>query len=276
MDEVFDPILLEAVQAFQDTAAKIQVPTLLVGAFARDLYLRESPQHKHFRKTKDVDFAVLVESWDKFYELRNKLLASKLFTAHPNQNIPHKVFYQNIFELDLVPFGSIVAEDGRLHCWPEKFEQTMNLMGFNEAFQSSVFRRIGQMSIRTLTLESIVVLKLISWNDTKDRTKDAIDLAILIKEHANLPERNELLWSDEHIDLLDLEPEYIDQVTRMLGRQITQIKLDQSTLEHIKHILNREAKSDSNDLAVAMRQQMEITQSKKAFAKILLGINDLC
>lgn len=275
MTKELDPNLIEAARSFQLIAQAANVPTILVGAFARDIYLSKISSLKAYRKTKDVDFAVLVESWAAFEFLRNQLFHSHLFSPHPNVNVPHKIYYQHSIEVDLVPFGPLVDKDGLLRCWPNDFGNTMNLTGFNEAFRSSVIKNLGNLEIRTLALESLVVLKLVSWNDQKDRIKDAIDLALIIQEHANLPDRSELLWSNPYSDLVTIEEEYEDQVARLLGRQIGLIGLTPLTMNLVKEILTRESQPDNNLLASAMHQHMAVNQSKRAFLKILAGIDDV-
>ena len=54
----------------------------IVGAQARDLliqYVDDLPVH---RATNDIDFGIVVASWDEFTKLRDVLIASKNFQSH--------------------------------------------------------------------------------------------------------------------------------------------------------------------------------------------------
>ena len=54
----------------------------IVGAQARDLllqYIYDLPVH---RATNDIDFGIIVESWNKFTELRDNLIVDKKFQPH--------------------------------------------------------------------------------------------------------------------------------------------------------------------------------------------------
>lgn len=62
-------------------AGKTGVPTLLVGAFVRDIWFEHVHGIRAPRATMDVDIAVLVRDWRQYMELREQLVASAAWLA---------------------------------------------------------------------------------------------------------------------------------------------------------------------------------------------------
>lgn len=80
----------------------------LVGAIARDIQLFSNIEATPARKTKDVDVAVMIQDEEQFYAMKDALIATGDFQAHPTEAI--KLIYMNSIELDLLPFGEIESE----------------------------------------------------------------------------------------------------------------------------------------------------------------------
>lgn len=268
-----DPLLKEAVRNLQLIAGRSGIPILLVGAFARDILFQGVSSVRTPRRTKDVDFAVMVKSWEEFERMRQDLLASGLFL--PSEKVLHKVLYKGKYEVDLVPFGELVGQDGMLRCWPEDFGKVMNLCGFLEAFKASVSKDFGGVDVRTLTVESLVVLKIIAWNDRKELVKDAEDLAFLLMEHASIPERIDMLWNPENLDLVERIDQHELQLACLLGRCVGRMELEPNTRSLIIKILERETGNDGQDLALGMRSFLKFTEARKLLAGLLEGIRDV-
>lgn len=186
----------EAVLAVQRVAQECGVHILLVGAYARDLLLEEWGSAASVRRTKDVDFGVSVDSWEGFQGLRTSLIATGEFAEVAGN--PHKVKYLERVEVDLVPFGGVASQDGRLACWPDDFRQEMNVLGYQEALECAA--KCPVADIPMVTLPAFVGLKILSWNDGPHRReKDAVDLALLLK---SLPVNHRCLdavteWPDD-------------------------------------------------------------------------------
>lgn len=273
MGNDLNPRLLEAVRNLQGMAEGRGIQILLVGAFARDIFFQGVAGVRTPRKTKDVDFAVMVKSWDEFEMLRQDLLESGMFSL--SETVLHKVFYQGNYEVDLVPFGDLVDQDGVLRCWPGDFGQAMNMCGFMEAFKASVIKDFGGVSVRTLTVESFVVLKIISWNDRKSRIKDAEDIAFMIKEHASIPERSGMLWDPENLDLVERIDRYELQTARLLGRCIGRMELELNTKSLVVGILERETGENGQDLVLGMKSVLNFSEARALLGMLLDGIRDI-
>lgn len=77
-------------------AAEQECPYIVVGATARDLLLFHVFGIPASRATRDVDFAIVVESWDKFHRMRNAQLATE-------EIVPGKVEHRLYFKETDIP-----------------------------------------------------------------------------------------------------------------------------------------------------------------------------
>ena len=261
------PSLEPATVAFLKIAEATGVATLLVGACARDLFLPTESSFPTLRRTLDIDFGVLVDSWPSYHRLRDAVLAHPDFSAALGTARLHGFLYRNEVEIDLIPFGEIVPSDGTLPCWPETFHKQMNLLGYEEAFATAHQREIGGVQVRTLTPEAFVVLKLFAWEDRPQRTKDAQDIAFVLKEYTRLPGRQELLWEPENLDLLERIPDYERQAVHLLGRRIAQ-DFRPSTRERLRLLLQRESEGNSLRLARQMHRHFDLDSAIRALSDL--------
>lgn len=106
----------------------------IVGAQARDLllqYIYDLPVH---RATNDIDFGIIVESWNKFTKLRDDLIVDKKF--QPHRTMRQRLVHESGLLIDLVPFGGLEEVSGRIS-WPPDFSIVMSTVGFREAYDHS-------------------------------------------------------------------------------------------------------------------------------------------
>ncbi len=73
----FAPLFTEAIEAFNRITKSAGISSFLVGAFARDLIFHHSGRALPARKTKDIDFAVMVDTWGDLKQLKNLLLGGE-------------------------------------------------------------------------------------------------------------------------------------------------------------------------------------------------------
>lgn len=245
----------EAVVAVQRVAQECGVRILLVGAYARDLLLEDWGSVASMRRTKDVDFGVSVDNWESFLGLRTSLITTGVFTEVAGN--PHKVMYREKIEVDLVPFGGVASQDGRLACWPDDFRQEMNVLGYQEALECAA--RCPIADIPMVTLPAFVGLKILSWNDGPDRrAKDAIDLALLLK---SLPANDRCLdavmdWHDDDWDDIDR------RCHRWLGMQLGLV-FEPQTICALQGILDRET-SLEGDLRLVRKMNASYPRAEDA------------
>lgn len=181
-----DPLTLHILLAVNRAAVELEIPYLLVGATARDLLLFHVFKIPVARATADVDFALAVDSWERFRQLRAALLASGDFRE---AKIEHRIYLKapvatEEIPVDLIPFGG-VAERGLIH-WPPDRETVMTVAGFEDAHQAAVRVQItNELIIPVASLAGIAVLKIFAWFDRQTTDKDALDLYRIITTYAD-------------------------------------------------------------------------------------------
>lgn len=239
IDKIVSPVIVAMLKEMEMVFRQHGVDFYLVGAMARDIHLASKPGYSAMRGTRDVDLAVLLATEEQFYEVKNSLLATGSFEAHPTE--PVKLFYQQSIEVDLLPFGAI--ENEHRETWirkPKVF--TMDMPGFQEVYSSITPISVGDLTINVCSLEGIVLLKLIANDDRPARTKDLTDIEHIIKVYFDL--------SDDHIyeayfDTMalynDRQKNYLQLVSaRVIGRKIKRLLADSpAVLERVQAILGK-------------------------------------
>jgi predicted nucleotidyltransferase len=182
---VSDPIL-QILRVVDRVAAEQACPYIVVGATARDLLLYHVYGIPASRATRDVDFAMAVESWDKFQTLRAALLATGEFAPSP---VEHRLFFQTPqgttdIPIDLIPFGGVAEND--MIAWPPHRDTLMTVAGFEDAMASCVQVAVARdVAIPVVSLAALSVLKVIAWADRRTSDKDALDLYRVISTYAD-------------------------------------------------------------------------------------------
>jgi predicted nucleotidyltransferase len=248
-----DPLQPAVIEMLKDLELVLKangIEYYLVGAVARDIQLSSTNERILLRKTNDVDIAVMIQEEDHFYTVKDALIATGNFQAHPTEAI--KIFYKDAIELDLLPFGEIESEtrEIRLHK-PNLF--VINMPGFREIFPHTQQTSIDDdLAIKVCSLEGIIILKLIANDDRPQRTKDISDIEQLIKCYFDLNVQNVY---EAHFDLMEAfdtnRPDYLELVSaRVIGRNMRKILDESDGLTHrISDILKKKEGSLWHEMA---------------------------
>src|SRR6185437_11520865 len=105
-----DPFIVAILELIDRLLHDAKIPYMLVGATARDLLLHHVFGHAVTRATYDLDFAVLVDSWDQFAIVKQLFLKIPGFTDKGRTG--QRLYYQAAgarFEtiVDIIPFGKL-------------------------------------------------------------------------------------------------------------------------------------------------------------------------
>lgn len=182
-----DEAQLAIIKDVQGCTQSIGVEIMLIGAIARTVLLEHVFGLPPSRATRDVDFAVAVDSWETFEQLKNALIATRKFTAHPK--IGHQLNYQPfgtevIGWIDIVPYGGVENDTAHIH-WPNSDGMVMSVAGFKEAYAAAVRVALDStVNIAVVSLPSLMLLKLLAWTERGEVAKqrsDAADMALLLK-----------------------------------------------------------------------------------------------
>ena len=183
LSEKIDQGTRELLALIHQVTSEMGVEYLVVGATARDLVMHYGYGARIQRATEDLDFAIQIESWVSFTEIKDRLIAN----GFKERKSPQRVISPAGMPVDIVPFGGIADKNSNIR-WPPPGEIEMDVTGFDEAHKSAIQVLIQQdplVQISVASPQGLALLKLIAWDDRAHdlRAKDAKDLAYLLESY---------------------------------------------------------------------------------------------
>ena len=212
----------------------------VVGAIARDMLTVLAHDIRIKRATEDVDCGIRVRSWEEDARLREALIRTTEFRQDLKQR--QRLIYRERIKVDLVPFGVIEDEEGKI-LWPPEMDFEMNTLGFVEAYLDSVTVRVAEdIELKTASLPGLALMKLVAWKDRRHRyRKDAQDLGFIMSVYLDAGNQERVYEEDgDAIDLLDDDFDYDLAGARLLGRDLGQILTARSCVA-VEEILEGQA-----------------------------------
>jgi len=209
----------------------------IVGAQARDLllqYVYDLPVH---RATNDIDFGIIVESWDEFTKLRDGLVVTNKFQTH--QTMKQRLLHESGLFIDLVPFGGLEEISGQIS-WPPDFSIVMSTVGFREAYDNSVEVRItDDLIVKVASLAGLALMKIVAWDERRFE-RDAEDLALVMRHYLDAGNQDRIYTEEgDCFDLLDEEFDYERASARILGRDVGRL-LTKTSRPTVERVLSQE------------------------------------
>ncbi len=223
-------------------AGSLGTPFFVIGAAARDLILEVGYGIRSFRATKDLDLAIQMEDWENYEILITTLLETGQFRKDRS---PHSLIYKKELPIDIVPFGLIENEEGKI-IWPPENETIMSVIGFEDAYENTLITRLRAepvLDIKVASLPGLVVLKLISWKDrSSGKDRDASDLAHIIKNYYRAGNEDRL-YNENYNIMKELDHRIEEAGARLLGHDIVTL-IKPETKETIINVLEKETDED--------------------------------
>ena len=120
-DYPLDSIVVAVMRDVNGLIREMKLSYFVCGAVARDILLHHIHGIETGRATADVDFAVAVESWEQFYEIKDRLIKTGRFEAAGR--IAQRLYYRSRsgsedYPLDIIPFGKMENPPNSLKCPP--------------------------------------------------------------------------------------------------------------------------------------------------------------
>jgi predicted nucleotidyltransferase len=243
--------LVEMYQAVEACAINSKIEFLIVGAMARDLVLYHGFGAGIERGTRDVDFAIQVESWQEFDSLKAALVHVGFST---DATAAYRLGYIDSedmpWELDILPFGELTDTNNDIS-WPPNGDFVMSMLGFAEALKTAWRVQIVERPaciVPVANPAAMIVLKMIAWTerDVQLRRKDAQDIAYIIKNYEKIPEVYERLYQEDYMEKCDWD---IDAASALLLGQEVALMITDQTLSYlvenfVKNEINKRSFSD--------------------------------
>lgn len=239
-------IIRQVVHATENQGLRL----FIVGAQARDLVLQYAYDLPVHRATNDIDFGIILESWDEFTKLRDGLIATSKFQSH--QTMRQRLVHQSGLLIDLVPFGGLEEVSGQI-VWPPDFSIVMSTAGFREAYDNSVEVRIADdLTVRVASLAGLALMKIVAWDERRFE-RDAHDLGLIMRHYLDAGNQDRVFSEQgDYFDLLNEEFDYEKASARILGRDVGRLLTDTSRLI-LERVLSEEAdRKSAGALATVM------------------------
>lgn len=232
-----EPDISEMLSALERGFEKFGIDFYLVGAVARDVWMSGINKIAPRRTTGDIDFAVLINDKGIYETLIKHLIDIEGFT--PFKGNAFVLIWKGKTEVDLLPFGAIEDEDGRVTTNGLGLTN-INLQGFTEVYEEGLpqLDLEGKHQFKFCTLPGIVVLKLIAWDDRPEVRRDDIkDISDILNHFFNMYD-NEIY--ENHNDLFGDESADLKHIAaRVMGREMNKIaKRNEKVFSRIKGILD--------------------------------------
>ncbi len=275
LNKITDEVVIEILNALIPTFNELEINYFIVGAFARDAeLLAKGFDEPPSRKTRDLDLAVMLTNEEEFEQLKEKLTDIDGFELHNTE--PIKLIYNDRYEVDLLPFGEIVNEKGIVELRAKR-GFTLDMPGFSEVFNDVQSIETDQgFQLNVCPISGVVLLKLIAWNDRKERNKDIQDIEYIIRNLYLLEVEEMAENHDDLFDLLEDEKHYEEAVSaRYIGRKIgILIKDSPEILSRVTNILRENTNDYDRSPMGSVMSFDTLKESIDILQQILLGIED--
>jgi predicted nucleotidyltransferase len=239
-----DRAFVDVIDQIHSTAESLGIPFFVVGATARDLVMQHGYGIDSGRATKDIDLGALVSTWDVYHRLKKSLIDTGHFQE---DDMEQRVRHDCGLPVDIVPFGSI--DNGKQAIfWPPRGDTMLNVLGFDEAYDSSLLVRIRRepsLIVKVASPIGLVMMKLIAWDDRRSTDgKDAEDFWRLLLSYLELGNTERLF--QEHPDIVEV-PDFDFELAgiQLLARDLVDVAGDK-TRNALLRILNQELSENGN------------------------------
>ena len=262
----------EVYQILEEVFAANNITYYLIGANARDVQLYRVGI-KPTRNTADIDFAVMVPDIDKY----NMLFEELCRKGFKNTSEVYRLLYDKTNTiLDLLPYGEI--EQNHTINFNQR-DMELSVLGFKEVGEQveNIYIKEAGFTLPTTPVVGLIILKLVSWSDKQDRTKDLEDISLLL----NLGwEFFEAEAYENHLDLFDDDNfEMTKAAARIIGRKMKQIlesnaKLYKTIIDILDAAIKEKPKANITEVTLALNMKKSLHEVQNILGEIKLGIKE--
>jgi predicted nucleotidyltransferase len=268
LERPVDPLTLSILELIDRLLRHAKIRYMLVGATARDLLLYHVFGHAVTRATYDLDFAILVDSWEQFTIVKQMFLDVPGFTDKGRN--AQRLYYKPTgasFEtiVDIIPFGKLETAE-RTIVWPPDADVVMNVAAFSDVFENSLRVQVRpSLTIPIASLPGLIVLKLFAWLD-RHEGRDVQDIRRLIETYADAGNVNRLY--EEEVD----ELERVGFDTTLTGAFLLGKDAQRITDENVRtRLLTSLSGKELPALVFQLARTMSALDDRTESAEVLLG-----
>lgn len=267
-------LLKDLLKELNSFFTSINVDFYVIGATARDIILSNLYGLIPERKTVDLDIAIAISDWDQFHFVENNLSKKEGFEKSRIQK--QRFIYQDIYIIDIVPFGDVAKEDGNIY-WPPDETIAMSVRGFPEMADSTINVNIdNEFNIKVASLPGLFLLKMTAWKDRHlSDSKDAYDMALILTNYLDINRERSV---EEHYDLYDTDKfDHIIAGAQLMARDIKLLTQgNEHTLGYIKEIVNEEiVLAEESQLINQLIESNVTLQYEQVLSCLELMLNEL-
>ena len=143
---------------------------------------------------------VLIETWADVEKITKAFEEHSHIEKRKNDDREMARFYFKGTPFDLVPFGG--TEKNHQVRWPPFYDTVMTVLGYREALINADIMAVKNKSVAVVVPELLIGLKLISWNENRQRQKDLNDIFYIIENYEKINPDSYSHILDHHEDLL--------------------------------------------------------------------------
>jgi len=263
----------EVYQILEEVFTSHHIKYYLIGANARDVQLYKAGI-KPARNTADIDFAVMVPTFEKYDTIFDSLCSRGFKKTEESYRL---IFDKTNTILDLLPYGEIeqnytVNFDAR--------DISLSVLGFKEVGEKAEEITIPEagISLPTTPVVGLIILKLVSWNDKKDRVKDLEDISLLLNSGWEFYEAEAY---ENHLDLFDNDDfKMVTAAARIIGRKMKPIlssneKLYQTIISILDDAILEKPKASITEYTLALNMKKSLQEVQQILSEIKLGIIEI-
>ena len=262
--------LKDVIQILETVFQKFDVDFYVIGALAKDMWL--SKEKVQSRGTKDVDLAVFVSESGAYEEIKSTLIEEHDFKEVSTNAFALLTPYG--YPVDLLPFGSVEIDEA-VGIEGDGLTK-VHVNGFKEIYQQGIAPVLTDEGItfKIASLASIILLKLIAFDDRPERrTQDIKDIALILNHYFHI-ESDEIYH--HHNDLFGNEDyELIDIAAIVIGREMQSVLSSNKLLQdRILNILSVSKKHHKKiPTLMAQSEDFTVDQANLLLKRMAQGIN---
>lgn len=253
----------------EDIFIEADVEFYIVGALARDAWYAK--RQIGSRTTRDVDFAVYIFTQKQYDKIVERLTNDYEFSEI--KDTPFKLQTPFGFTIDLIPFGEISIDEAILP--DETWDRPVFVNGLKETFEHGLVpvevEEDTRLTFRVASLASIVLLKLIAYDDRSERRNtDPADITDIILNFFDI--ESEVIYED-HNDLFNRDLELHEIAAVVIGRERSKILSTNKALrDRVVKLLSLEKRTQQKMVESMARSGITLEQVEYWFELIREGV----